>query len=260
MEQFSNPSLQSALEALKENQNNENLLKVSHALLNTKVLCPAKWDKEPEKEPNGALHFTGDTKIQLMVVTNNDGQKFYPFFTNMDQVKGLYKEEPINCLVLTLQQYLPFLLAAKGDIEGIVVDPAGANVVFPTNFVEGIAKASRKNLNQTMIRKGEKIHLKNLTDEYQDLEAALISAGFHEKGVKNIYIKERMDDPAAPEKTHWFVLVDADDLDTGIFNRIGAACKEVMHGKDMEFMFTNQKLGQDIAKTSKPIYTRPDMH
>lgn len=257
MEQFSNPSLLAALEALKKDNTNENLLRAAHALLDTKVLCPAKWDKEPQKDEQGALHFAGDTRIQLMVVTNSQGQRFYPFFTSMDQVKALYKEEHISCLILTLHQYLPFLQAAKGDIEGIVVDPAGVNVVFPTGFVEGIAKADKKPLNQTMIRKGDKVHLKNLSGEYQDLEAALISAGFHDKAVRNIYIKERMDDPGNPDKTHWFVIVDADTPDTGIFNRIGTACKNVMHGKNMEFMFASQKLGQDIARSSRPIYTRP---
>lgn len=256
MAEFENLSLRQALEKLKADQSKENLLKASRALINTKVLCPAKWDKEPTMEEDGNMHFAPDTRVQLMVVTNKEGQKFYPFFTGMQEVQNLYKEEPVQCLILGLPQYLNFLKASEGGIQGIVIDPASLNVVFPTKFVEGIAKAEKNPLNQNTIHKGEKVHVRNLSKEYQDLEAALISTGFHEKPVRAIYIKERMEDPQNPDKTHWFVIVDSDELDTGIFNRIGAACRDAMHGKQMEFMFTDQKLGSDIARTSKPIYTR----
>lgn len=253
---FHNRGLEQALTNLKKEQSKENLLKASRALLDTKVLAPAKWDKEPEVMENGDTRFSPDTKISLMVVTNSKGQRMFPFFTSMDEVRKLYKEGPANCLILTLKQYLPFIEAAGEDIVGAVINPAGLNVVFPSEFLKGINKADTKPLNQHTIRKGDKVHVKNLDKNYQDLEAALISAGFHNKPIRAIYIKERMDDPGNPEKTHWFVVVDSDELDTTLFQNIGAACKDVMHGKEMEFMFTDQKLGADIARTSKPIYSR----
>lgn len=51
-------------------------------------------------------------------------------------------------------------------------------------------------------------------------------------------------------------LVDANEKDTGIFTRLTAAIRGVVKDQELEFMFSDSKLGQDIARTSKPIYVR----
>ncbi|MCF0245993.1 MAG: enhanced serine sensitivity protein SseB C-terminal domain-containing protein [Ileibacterium sp.] len=255
---FSNPSLQQALWAFRKEQNNGNLLKVAQALLNTQVMAPAKWDKEPETDENGAIRFAPDTTISLMVVTNPQGGKYFPMFTDMEEVRKFYQDAEVQCLILTMQQYLPFL-TGNPEVSGIVVDPKGADIPFNTQFLEGVANAGAAggaSLQQNTIHKGDHILLKNVDASIADLEAELISSGYHDPAIRAIYIKERIEDRDHPEKTHWFIVVDSDELDTGIFTRIGNRCKTVCHGKDMEFMFTNQKLGQDVAASSKAIYQR----
>ena len=255
--EFKNTSMQQAMSLLREEQTQENMLAAAEALLNTKVMIPARWDKEPQTDENGQLNFAPDTKISLMVISSDNGMRFFPAFTEMEEVKKFYKDNQVTCLILSLDQYLPFLTSAKDTMTGIVIDPKGINMPFKTDFLEGIRKANKQRLDQNTIHKGQKIHLKNVGKEAQNLEAALISTGVHEPAIRAIYLKERVDDPMHPEKSHWFIVVDSDRLDTGIFNRIGQTCRPAANGKDMEFMFADQKLGHDIASTSTAIYTRP---
>ncbi len=254
--EFKNASMQQAMENLRADHSQTNMLAAAEALLNTKVMIPAKWDKEPQTDEFGQLRFEPDTKVSLMVISAENGMRFFPAFTEMEEVKKFYQDHQVTCLILSLDQYLPFLTSAKDTMTGIVIDPKGINMPFKTDFLEGITKANKQRLDQNTIHKGQHIHLKNVGKEAEKLEATLISSGFHEPDVRAIYLKERVDDLKHPEKSHWFIVVDSDRLDTGIFNRIGQTCRPACNGRDMEFMFADQKLGRDIASTSNPIYTR----
>lgn len=198
--EFKNTSMQQAMSLLREEQTQENMLAAAEALLNTKVMIPARWDKEPQTDENGQLNFAPDTKISLMVISSDNGMRFFPAFTEMEEVKKFYKDNQVTCLILSLDQYLPFLTSAKDTMTGIVIDPKGINMPFKTDFLEGIRKANKQRLDQNTIHKGQKIHLKNVGKEAQNLEAALISTGFHEPAIRAIYLKERVDDPMHPEK------------------------------------------------------------
>lgn len=254
---FKNTSMQQAMDALRAEQNQATMLAAAEALLNTKVMIPAKWDKEPQTDEFGQLRFDPDTKVSLMVITSDDKRRFFPAFTDMEQVKNFYKDHEVTCLILSIDQYLPFLTSSKDTMTGIVVDPKGVNMPFKTDFLEGISKANKQRLDQNTIHKGQQVHLKNVGKDAENMEAALITSGFHEPDIRAIYLKERIDDVKHPEKSHWFIVVDSAKLDTGIFNRIGQTCRPAANGKDMEFMFADQKLGKDIASTSTPIYTKP---
>lgn len=259
--EFNNDILRNALIRMREDNSDENIVKAAQALIDTKVMIPAKWDKDPIVDPSGKISFSPDTKVSPIVVSNEAGIKFFPFFTSAEEVKKMYQgKEGVNCLIMGLKQYLPMLQNAKKEISGIVVDPAGVDVPFPTDFIEGCVKVYRSPLNQQEIRHGESIYLKNPEGDLQNMEAALISAGFHEPAINAIYFKERLDTKSDPEnpKNVWFILVDVDpeQKDTGIFARISGLIKPVAGNQDIEFMFADTKLGQDIKNTSKPIYTR----
>ena len=256
--QFNNPALTQALENFLADKNNENLVRVSQALVNSPVLIPAKWDKDPKPDEKGQIRFDPDTKISLLVATRStDDKKFYPMFTSNEAVSKFYQtQDQIGCLVLTLDQYLPFLLSAKGRVDGVVIDPSGLNVPFSTEFLEGIHKAARQKLEPNNLKAGSKVFLRNPEGDTQAIEAALISAGFHEPDIKAIYLKERVDNPEDPKDVHWFVVVDSDLMDTGMLTRIDNMIGKASGGKDIEFTFTKQKLGADIAATTKPLYEK----
>ncbi len=258
---FDNDILRKALENFRADSSDENLVKAAQALVDTKIMIPAKWDKEPTTDEEGKMHFSPDTKVAPMVVTNENGVRLFPFFTSVEEVKKLYGEKGTNCVVMSMDQYMPMLLKAKKDITGVVVDPAGADVPFPTEFIQNFLKAYRSPLRQQEINSGQNLYLRNPEGDLQDMEAALISGGFHDPAIEAIYLKERLETDKPVEKpedakVHWFILVDAAEKDTGIFTRLSELIKPAAGGKDIEFMFADTKLGRDIKKTSQPIYTK----
>lgn len=253
---FDNSVLRESCEKLREERNDRNLVRAAAALMDTKVLMPAKWDKDPEHTEDGKIRFTPDTKVSPMVVTNEKGTKLFPFFTNMEQLKKLYGQEPVNCIVMSVDQYLPMLEQAKDDVIGIVIDPAGCDTPFPTDFIKGFRENYRSPLRPKNVHQGQSLFLQNPTGDLQNMEAALISGGFHDKEINAIYLKERVEPDKPDFKPTWFILVDSSEKDTTIFTRLTEIVRPAAEGREIEFMFADSKLGRDIASTSKPIYQK----
>lgn len=252
---FNNEILREALVRMREDQTDENLLKAGTALMDTRILVSANWDKEPIKQPDGKIKFPNDAKLSFMTATDDKGEKMFPVFTSLEEMKNAFGDPGVNCMVMSSEQWMPMVKDAKGDVNGIVVDPNGVNIRFPADFLIGFKDAYRSPLKERNIETNTNVFLKDPEGDMQDIEAALISAGFHDSAINAIYIKERLKDPESKETT-WFILVDSKEKDTGIFTRLSAALKPVARDKDMEFMFSDSKLGQDIAKSSKPLYVR----
>lgn len=257
---FDNEILRKALERMRENHSDDTLIKAGTALMDTRVMVPAQWDKPPVSGPDGKISFPEDAKLSFMTATDSKGVKTFPFFTSLDEVKNTFGKDGVNCIVMGAEQYMPLIRNAKEDVDGIVIDPAGVNVRFPAEFLIGFADAYKSPLHERTLKTNDSVYMKDPDGDMQDIEAALISAGFHDKSINAIYIKERLKDPKAPDTT-WFILVDASEKDTGIFTRLSGAIKEAVKdkpemNKDIEFMFTDSKLGQDLAKSTKPIYVR----
>lgn len=258
---FNNEILREALERLREDNRDENLIKVASLLVDTKIMIPAKWDKEPEVDEKGQLHFEPDTKVMPMVVTNENGLKLFPFFTSVEEMKKLYGEKGVNCIVLGMVQYMPLLMSAKEEIYGIVIDPKGVDMPFPTDLLMEFAQKVRSNLKPILKSEKEKLLLQDPKGNLQDLEAALISYGFHEPAIQALYLKERLElnhseDQPENAKANWFIIVDVAERDTGVFQRISDVVRPLAQGRDIEFTFADTEIGENVKKTTMPIYTK----
>ncbi len=257
MAMLDNDVLRKALEACRKNLNNETLGRAGRALMDTKVMIPAKWDKEPVEVKDGQMRFPENTKITVMVAENKTGMKMYPFFTSEEEVKKFFGDRKVKCLVMGSDQFVPLLEQSDKSIDGIVVDPAGVNFPFKAQLIIDLKKHYKSPVKPETIKKGESVYLKNPEGDHNQLEAELISCGFHEPSIKALYLKERLETENPEEgKTHWFILVDTDLKDTGLFERISKQVRPYVEGKDLEFMFADSKLGQDIMKTTRPLYTK----
>lgn len=267
MPQYENKALEEAAKKFREKPDPNALIQVATTFMLQPVYVPIGLEKEPETDENGNFIIDESHQPKMIAVKTKDGKVFFPVFSTPQQARNFYKEQEVMLIPLAFRQYMPMIEAAKDEVEGLVVDPAGANVPFKYPLLKGMMDSMRKNqpkadpnrrVNPARINRGQKIHLRNPEGRFNDLEAALISSGFHEQHINKIFLKERLPDLDKPEETHWFVVVDSSENDPKIFERIAELCKDALHGKEMEFIFTNQKLGKDIAASSKPLYEKSE--
>lgn len=249
---YKNTELKKALEALRENENQETITNMARILRDTDVLAPAKWDKEPDKDENGQLVFEPDTQIQLLLLQDDKGRYYFPMFTDYEELSSWNQDESVHTLVLSFDQFMPFVEMAKDQVEGIVLDPFSINVPIDVEFLEGIQKTKKTVIKPTRIKKGEKLQVREPVKKVEELIRALYQEAQELPSIQSMYLKERIEG----EEVHWLCIVDMDPQDPKLFQRLGEACKGKTDHKAIEFMFSTQQVAQQIMADSTPIYIK----
>lgn len=253
MAPYVNKQLKDALIALRKEENQQTINNMARTLRDTSVLAPAVWDQEPQKDENGQLVFEPNTQIQLMILQDANGKYFFPMFTSYEELRQAQQEnENVHALVLAFDQFMSFVEMAKGQVEGIVLDPFTENVPIDIEFLEGVAKTKRNVIKPTKLKKGEKIQVREPIKKIEALINALYQEAEKIPSIQEIYLKERVDH----NDVHWLAIVDMNPQDPKLFQRLGEAARGKTDGKDIEFMFSTMQVAQKIIADSTPIYTK----
>ena len=250
IKEFKNEKMQAVLEKVKKDPGVDTVNEMISTLVSTRFLVPAVWDKEPIVT-DGQTVFEANTKFQLMIVETKEHACFFPMFTSMEELKK-WRKDDVRSLVLTYDQFMPFIHMSKEDIQGIVIDPYGANRVIPSELLIELQEQMKVSLETKKIKKGQTVHLRDPQEDISDLLRVLKDAAMREETIQSIYIKEKMD----ADNTHWFMIVEADLEDLSLFEKLSLELKPVTRGREIEFMFASAHLAQDVMANSKPVYIK----
>lgn len=160
MAPYNNQQLKDALVALRKEENQQTINDMARTLRDTSVLAPAMWDQEPQKDENGQLVFEPNTKIQLMIMQDAQGNMYFPMFTSFEELKQANHDDTVHALVLSFDQFMSFVDMAKGQIQGIVLDPFTENVPIDVEFLEGVARTKKTVIKPTKLKKGDQLQVR----------------------------------------------------------------------------------------------------
>lgn len=254
MAEFNNPGLKQALQAMKQDQSVPVVHRVLDEFRAGKVLAPAKWDKDPVKQPDGSMMFEPDTKISLMILQNQNGEQFFPVFSDMQSVRDWNSDPSVQNMILDFNQLMNFVTMAKDQVSGIVANPNTDNIPFKADFLIGAKAAMDKSpLSPHKLSKGDKVFVREPELDVTEMKDILNKVGQSRPEVNSIYLKERVE---PDESTHWFIIVDTDSPETSVFEAIGRALKGHTYGKEVEFIFGKSPLAQKMMERSTPVYLK----
>ncbi|WP_289197233.1 enhanced serine sensitivity protein SseB C-terminal domain-containing protein [uncultured Dubosiella sp.] len=252
MAPYNNQQLKDALVALRKEENQQTINDMARTLRDTSVLAPAMWDQEPQKDENGQLVFEPNTKIQLMIMQDAQGNMYFPMFTSFEELKQANHDDTVHALVLSFDQFMSFVDMAKGQIQGIVLDPFTENVPIDVEFLEGVARTKKTVIKPTKLKKGDQLQVREPLKKVEALISALNEEAQKIPSIQEVYLKERLEG----DDVHWLVIVDMNPQDPKLFQRLGEACRGKTDGKDMEFIFSTMQVAQQIMADSTPIYIK----
>lgn len=251
MDNFRNTTMKKAIVSLRQDENPLTIQHLRDCLIMGQLLVPAQWDKDPIRDKHGQMVFSPDTKFQLMVIADDAGEYYFPMFTSMEELRKWDKEGEVQSLVMTFDQYLPFVKVAQNDIKGIVIDPYSEDVPLTCEYILDIDKQKEDEFQERNIDANDEFNLREPVANVEALTSQLKYLGGRYPEIKSIYLKERL---VKGKPSHWFVMVDMDPENPELFRKMGTTCAPVAKGKGMEFMFASTQQGQKIAKENEPIY------
>ena len=131
MSDFNKPITNPELLAAVERMNRENSRESREAVLDlvissARFLSPVTIGQAPA---------TGkDTTIQFQLLTNQEGQPFFPAFTGWDELRKLCGPKNQQTLVMTFDQYAG-MVVNDSKAAGFVIDPFGICLSFDRTMI-----------------------------------------------------------------------------------------------------------------------------
>lgn len=124
-----NPDLTAAMAAFKQKQNPTTEKAMLDAVQAAKLIAPIALQGSLEDitpDENGQRQL----QASLMAVSNKNGEKFFPAFTDWLEFLKWKNEPDEDTMVLSFDQYYDILLKQNVDIRGILINPAEASIVI----------------------------------------------------------------------------------------------------------------------------------
>ncbi|WP_276950703.1 SseB family protein [Acetatifactor muris] len=143
----SNPMLVGSIELMKAEDTPEHRNMFVGELLKADLLSPAIVEPAPEENAEGKPVVAPGSKVQFPMLNTPDGARFFMAFTDRAEYeKWQEKNQKFPAFALKLEEYAAMVLRrdAKGNIcpaLGIVINPAGANLIVPREMLAGIMSA-----------------------------------------------------------------------------------------------------------------------
>lgn len=134
-----NPALIFAFERAKNNNSEENQKRVIEEMLRAKFLAPVAAGSLPEDAKIGdTVDLKQNQNIAFRMIQDDKGNHYFPAFTDWQEVKKWEGFKDRKTLIVTFKDYMFFILKSKNPVDGLVVNPFGANVLFNREMINNI--------------------------------------------------------------------------------------------------------------------------
>jgi len=253
LSEIKNPQLVEAMNELKDKKTQEAERKFMEELGKARLLTPAVIKV---KDENGVYQDVKEgksdpenTQINFMMLSNAEGDKYLPAFTNLEEVRKWRKEENLQNVVTNIDNYMSIILSDENGPKGLVIDPFGSNIILPKQLFEAIAQQQGR-----MNGKDEKIQLGEPSERPEALINDL-TAFFEENGhVENAYLQMMK----RGEQVSFLIVVEFDETEDRrtLFDAIAAAANEHRAGLPISIASLDDAFGKKAVENKMPFYTR----
>ncbi len=246
--EINNTKLVELIEKMKEEKSVESQNKVIAEILKSRFLCPIIIDKSLPK--NGKVEIKKDTKIQFSIIKTNENKNYLMAFTSEPEVHKWQKEKAQQSIVYTFEDYA-MIVTNNSNLEGFVIDPMGANLVFNREMISQI----KANLtHETTMKKDTQIELAALREYPEDLLKKLEDLFNNLGKINTAYLVNMKQD----DQVSYLLTIDADGNEKEYFNTIASAIIPFINGMPLSLVTIDSEIGKQVESHFKPIYEKKE--
>lgn len=134
--ELDNQALLSAVERMNRENSRESREAVLDLVISSaRFLAPVDITPLPESGEGNQARLGAGTAIQFQLLSNQEGQPYFPAFTSWEELRRLCGPKNQQTLVLSFDDYAGMILR-DGRGAGFVIDPFGACLSFDRTMVE----------------------------------------------------------------------------------------------------------------------------
>ena len=142
--ELDNQALLSAVERMNRENSRESREAVLDLVISSaRFLAPVDITPLPESGEGNQARLGAGTAIQFQLLSNQEGQPYFPAFTSWEELRRLCGPKNQQTLVLSFDDYAGMILR-DGRGAGFVLDPFGACLSFDRAMVEHLVRRKQE--------------------------------------------------------------------------------------------------------------------
>ena len=142
--ELDNQVLLSAVERMgRENSRESREAVLDLVISSARFLAPVDITPLPESGEGSQAQLGAGTAIQFQLLSNQEGQPYFPAFTSWEELRRLCGPKNQQTLVLSFDDYAGMILR-DGRGAGFVIDPFGACLSFDRTMVEHLVRRKQE--------------------------------------------------------------------------------------------------------------------
>lgn len=197
------------------------------------------------KNSGNEFDITDDSVAAFPMLQNNDGKKFYPFFTDWNELRKYDMESKFVCMAGGFKEMANF----AGKSDGIVINPFGSNIMLNAQMLDDIARISAE-----YKKSSSKISVSD-PKKYPLAMVRKISEVLWEKpDIENAYLKTMIKDG----KESYLVALKGKlpENKTALFDEIAENALSLSDNIPIDFIDYSSAFAQKVFKNTSPFYTK----
>lgn len=251
-----NPELVMAMKLLKENNNDDNMLKVLTAVLSSKLILPVNGEMEG--------------KMQFHAVQANDGKIYQVVYADTYSFNEAFGASKQNGLVAGFMDLADLVINEKSKVNGFIINPGKEEVLFKQEMIQAVinqlisegvvpgkdGNSSNATSGATPSKTSSASNVK--VGDPESLPDGLgnatieFAASFEEVFKVTIQLMQYENE----DKPKWLFIVDHNGDSDELFDYLGKAVGPYLSGLDIVMVDGDSDFGKQASAGKVPVYAK----
>lgn len=132
-----NDSLLESIARAKEDDSQENTVKMLNEVVRARLLAPVTLDRDPVMDSQQQeFVLEKDTTISFELIKAANGDLYYPVFTHGEALRKCSGEQDQQSMIVNFGDLANMILQQGKAVRGFVINPMGENICFTSEMIE----------------------------------------------------------------------------------------------------------------------------
>lgn len=224
--------------------------------MNARFISVILLSEEPITNEDGTATFKEGATMQLPLLTAPDGSRFYPAFTDKEEMAKWQDMKEPKTVLLSLHDYVALVMKNE-DTKGIVVNPFSENMMMDKKILEHLRKKKEllvTGMTKESISDKTPMTLSDFTEFPVELAKAMEEVMKEESCVEQAWLRLMKKDG----EISYLLVIDVSlpgNLEM-IFNRIAEAARPHLHGMLVNIISYKSDFGRKATEGVPSFYQK----
>lgn len=248
-----NPACKNAIAMYQKDPTQKHMNAMINEIMRAHFLNPAIMNRIEGDQKDGKIVLEKDTNIQFPLLQTPDQASFAMAFCDWGELKKWRAEENQKVVAFTFDNYAAMILQEDAKIEGFVIDPYGANLVFSKELIASLKqqKQEHERTQHTMaLQAGTKVQLGEPKDYPREMCEALNKEAKKHKEIDAIYLQLMIQN----DQQSYLLVVDHNGEEQKIYQTLAEAALPYRKDTFVDFVNPQSDLGKSAICNCEPFY------